>query len=174
MKCSGKDKELQYQSVFDNNYIKYDYQVKYEICSFNNCISKICDFILFIDDRRYCLEIKHQDSTGSTIEKIGGFTDYFIYDYNSRNDILPFDEIIIVVSGCELIDKNDDMILSKTVEPFKNAIAHKNLILPIDIITEQNLYSKFNLSRTRPRKSIEEIAIEYEQKLTTKNQLELF
>ena len=170
MKCSGKDKELQYINTFDNNCIKYDYQVRYEISSFNNCISKICDFILFINNRRYCLETKHQDKTGSTIEKIGGFTDYFIYDYNSRNDILPFDEIIIVVSGSELVDKNDKMILSKTVDQFKNAIAHKNLILPIDIITEQNLYSRFNLSTARLRKSMEEIVIEYEKGLSRKNQ----
>lgn len=172
----GKEKELDYQDLLDQNHIKYAYQIKYELFSFNNKINKICDFILYIDEKRYCIEIKNQTTSGSVFEKIGGFTDYFICDSHSKHNDMPFDEILIVVSGSELVDGNDDMLISKNIYPFANAINNKNLILPIDIITEEAFYKKFNIVKKTPIPSINQILDNYMKKLKLQNkkkQLEL-
>ena len=74
----GKEKELEYQDLLDQNHIKYAYQIKYDLFSFNNKINKICDFILYIDEKRYCIEIKNQTTSGSVFEKIG----FNVYRYD--------------------------------------------------------------------------------------------
>lgn len=172
MTSRGKDKELEYKELLDQNCIKYEYQFKYTILNFNNKINKVADFVLYIDEKRYCVEIKNQNNSGSTIEKIGGFTDYFIYDKNCGHNEMPFDEVLIVVSGSELVDKSNNMLISKNIYPFSNAINNKNLILPISIITEEASYEKFNIVKKTPKPSIAEIANSFMWR-SQKTQLEL-
>ena len=149
---SGKDTENKYKQIFKSNGLRegrdFSCQHKYKIFNLN----KRMDFLLSHNGKKYGIEVKNQESTGTMYEKLGYLPHLFSVKKNTEHNFDSFDKLLIVVSGPQLSENNDEEKIALELIPIQESISNMYtegiICIPIQIITMNKFLKDFNLNKS--------------------------